>query len=179
MRKITCSFHPLVSAKGPAALKISLVCATLVASLCLAAPAVADEASHNTAIFSEFDLNKDGRLSAGEICERNEAEIINSLDRDKNGWISLSEFATKAAGSSLTVQGGIDQRNVERRWIGYTFIRFELGQKRTITSHISEGQYPIDPKATDAQIETAKAYLISRFYLAWPITESQTPLAGS
>lgn len=149
--------------------------AALILGLCCSSPSLADVASDNAAIFGEFDLNKDGRLSAGEISERNEAEIINSLDRDKNGWVSLSEFTTKAAGSALTVQGGIDQNNVARRWIGYTFIRFELGPKRTITSHISEGQYPIDPAATDVQVEAAKAYLISRFYLSWPVEEARRP----
>jgi hypothetical protein len=124
-------------------------------------------------LFAAYDLDRNGRITAGEISTEGDREIISVLDADKNGWVSFLEL--KASGSGELVSESRDDTHdgVIKRWLDVTVVDFKLGRDRHVECRISTGRASIPLDSTPEQISRIQANLRER--MATPQSLSGAP----
>jgi hypothetical protein len=134
--------------------------AILCAAASLAASVAQAEAPANT--FAHFDRDKNGRVTAGEISDQRDAEIIAFMDVNKDGSVSLDEWQNKGRGASFIEQGGVDDRGITRRWIEFNVVFFEF-KADVISTNWTQGQAPLAPDASAADVAQLRQSLDARY----------------
>jgi tRNA 2-selenouridine synthase SelU len=148
-------------------LKSCIVAATLLASF------MGTSASANTSIFDQFDANKDGRLTRGEISQQRDQEIIAAMDVNKDGGVTRNEWLQSGRGASFEEKGGVDARGATQRWLEYKIVFFRFDdQDQTIQTQWHGGQAGLAQTTTAAQIAAIQADIDAKF--ATPPTDFVT-----
>jgi hypothetical protein len=120
----------------------------IVATLGLVAvPVLADRT-----LFASYDLDGNGRITPGEITDAGDREIIEVLDTNKNGWVSLLEFKATGVGQTYRITGSDNHTGSSTLSGEFIFITFELGRERKVRQNIESMLVPVPVGATEAQI---------------------------
>ncbi len=119
-------------------------------------------AAAQTSSFARFDRDKSGTVTAGEISEQGDAEIVAAMDANKDGAVTADEWQTRGRGSSYIDKGGVDEHGMARRWLEFKIVYFEFNDGVVSTSS-HEGQAPLGINATAVQVVAMRQYLDARF----------------
>jgi hypothetical protein len=128
------------------------------AALCLAASVA--HAQGNA--FTHFDRDKNGRVTAGEISDQHDAEIIAFMDTNKDGGVTPDEWRTQGRGASFVEKGGVDDRGITRRWIDFNIVFFEF-KADVISTNWTQGQAPLAPDASEEDVTKLRESLDARY----------------
>jgi hypothetical protein len=128
------------------------------AALCLAASVA--HAQGNA--FTHFDRDKNGRVTAGEISDQRDAEIIAFMDTNKDSSVTPDEWRTDGRGASFIERGGVDDRGITRRWIDFNIVYFEF-KADVISTNWTQGQAPLAADASAADVAKLRESLDARY----------------
>lgn len=106
----------------------------------------------NQTLFAAYDVDGNGRVTAGEISAEGDAGIIAALDTDKNGWVSLLELKPEGRGEIFHEIADDFYDGVPKRWLEFSFVTFELKPDRSVVQDIKTGRAAVPMDATDAQV---------------------------
>lgn len=112
--------------------------------------------------FSRLDADKDGRLAPTELQGPCGTDVFAMQDVNHDGQITPGEFQASGKIVMFADKGGIDTRNIAMRWLEFRIGDFNLDDQGIALCTVEEGQYPIDPQASAAEVEAAKHEVQSR-----------------
>lgn len=117
-------------------------------SIGLALPSQADEP-----LFSAYDRNGDGVLTAGEISP-NDSAIFAALDKDHSGEITEDEFDKNAEIVEIidTIKPGENPGDPSKRLVGIERTTFELNGTDQVNVFIQQWTEEVDLNATESDI---------------------------
>lgn len=139
-----------------------LLVASLAVSGLLAGFAVAATPQEGRDAFNRLDTDQNGHLVPQEMRVPCGTEVFAALDTNGDGQIEASEFRVIGKIAAFVDKGGVDTRNIMVRWLEFRVGDFNLDDQGIASCSVEEGQYPIDPKATAEEVETAKKLVRSQ-----------------
>jgi EF hand len=129
---------------------------------CVAYSLVGGLANAQGNAFVHFDRDKSGAITAGEISEQRDGEIIDFMDANKDGSVTPDEWRTEGRGASFIERGGVDDRGVTRRWIEFNVVFFEF-KADVISTNWMQGQAPLAPDASAQDVAKLRESLNARY----------------
>lgn len=111
-------------------------------------------------LFAQYDKNKDGVLTVGEISE-NDGKVFDVLDKNKDGQITADEFQREAEVSQTLDAIEKDEDGNDVRIITYELTKVSLKEEGKAHVMVSRWAESVDMDATQADIDAKIAEMRS------------------
>lgn len=119
---------------------------------------LASPALSQTNLFTHFDRDKNGAVTAGEISHQRDVEIIAAMDANKDGGVTPDEWQTSGRGASFIEKGGVTDRGITQRWIEFNIVYFSF-ENEVISTNWTQGQAPLAANASPQDVEKLRQTL--------------------